>query len=113
MGFIVLYYCLDQMLIGKGGMIKQHLNEYPQLKPILYGGADNSATDANNRLCNSNPYIESFDSTLLDIELKSLDWLNQLEDHLQEARKPEMLKHTHQRFLPFQPDSTCSFSCIG
>jgi hypothetical protein len=45
--------------------------------------------------------------------LKSQDWLNHLEDHFKEARKPEMLKHTHARFFPFQPDSTCSFSCIG
>jgi hypothetical protein len=67
----------------------------------------------NSFLCNKNPYIASLNTSLNSIETQAQNWLNQMDLHLLEAKKPSMLQHTHDRFFPFQPMSGCHLTCIG
>jgi hypothetical protein len=64
-------------------------------------------------LCYDNPYVGSLSSSLPEIASKAEEWLSHLEDHLVTAGKAEIQQHNHNRFFPFTPSSSCTFSCIG
>ena len=74
---------------------------------------DKTSYTTKSLLCNKNPYVFALKNSLSDIALLAEDWLANMDAHMLEAKKPEMLLHTHDRFFPFQPMSGCTQTCVG
>jgi hypothetical protein len=81
-------------------------------KMLSSANSNNSSTNSRS-LCEANPYIASLNTSTADIALQAEEWLSNIDGHFAEAQKSEYLSHTHKRFFPFQPMSTCNYTCIG
>jgi len=78
-------------------------------------GIPASSSSSSSLICHANPYAGALQDSLDQISQKMDDWMSHLAAHQQRAAEPGMVRHTHERFFPFDANlASCqTTTCVG